>query len=111
MPRKRVVMLDQEEDIISYEHHIQGRFVRVLVGHGSIMPDGSFSASIEQNYENIMIQDEAYDSLLSENDTKPQGVFRKDDLWEFVDIVRDNVIAERQSILKKDNEIVIGKNE
>ncbi|NBQ68747.1 MAG: hypothetical protein EBU46_07915 [Nitrosomonadaceae bacterium] len=98
MARKRTVLVDQDEDIVAYEHHLPGKFVRVAIGFGTIMPDDSFVVAENQNYENFIIQDVAYDSLMAANDTKPEGVFRKNDLWIFVDIWRQKLIAERQAI-------------
>lgn len=95
MARTRELIVDQEEDIVAYEHHLPGRFVRVLVGFGMVMADGSFVVSENQNYENFIIQDVAYDALMAATDKKPAGVFRKEDLWQFVDIGRQNLINER----------------
>ena len=98
MARTRELIIDQDEDIVAYEHHLPGRFVRVLVGFGTAMADGSFVASENQNYENFIIQDTAYDALMAATDKKPAGVFRKDDLWQFVDVGRQKIMAERQAI-------------
>ena len=98
MPRQRTVIVDQDEDIVSYEHHLAGKFVRVLVGFGTAMPDGSFIPSEDQNYENYIIQEPAYSALMAATDTKPAGVFRKDDLWQYIDIGRQKMIDERQAI-------------
>lgn len=104
MGRKREVLVDQDEDIVAYEHHLPGQFVRVLVGFGAVMPDGSFVAADEQNYENFIVQGDAYDDLMAATDIKPQGVFRKDDLWKFVDIGRSNALAEREKIKQETEE-------
>jgi|GEM_PF-1814763 len=98
MSRRREVILDQDEDIVAYEHHLPGRMVRVMVGFGTIMPDGEFKAAEEQNYENFIIQGVGYDNLMAPTETKPAGVFRKEDLWQFVDQGRANVVAEREKI-------------
>lgn len=102
MARKREVILDQDEDIAAYEHHLQGKFIRVFVGFGVNTPDG-FQFSEGQNYEQITIQTEAYDNLLAATDTKPAGVFRKEDLWPIVDIARQNVLTEREKAAKASN--------
>lgn len=104
MGRKREVLVDQDEDIVAYEHHLPGQFVRVLVGFGTAMSDGSFVAADEQNYENFIVQGDAYVSLMAATDTKPQGVFRKDDLWKFVDIGRSSALAEREKIKQETEE-------
>lgn len=101
MSRKREVILDQDEDIVAYEHHLPGRMVRVMVGFGTIMPDGEFKAAEEQNYENFIIQGVGYDNLMAATETKPAGVFRKEDLWQFVDLGRANVVAEREKIMQE----------
>lgn len=98
MPRERTVIVDQDEDIVCYEHNLAGNFVRVLVGFGTAMPDGSFVPSENQNYENFIIQSPAYEDLMAATETKPAGVFRKNDLWKYIDIVRQKIISERQAI-------------
>lgn len=106
MARTREVILDQDEDIVYYEHHLVGKFVRVAVGFGAAMPDGSFVAAESQNYEQFTIQDKAYDDLMAATDTKPAGVFRREDLWRYVDIGRAAAIAEReQMILAKEEQV------
>lgn len=98
MPRERTVIVDKDEDIVSYEHHLPGKFVRVLVGFGAAMPDGSFVPTENQNYENFLIQSPAYEDLMAATETKPAGVFRKDDLWKYIDIGRQAIMAERQAV-------------
>lgn len=98
MPRLREQILDNYEDIVSYEHHIAGRFVRVLVGFGTALPDGGFLVAESQNYDNFIIQGDAYEDLMAAKGKKPAGVFRKDDLWQFVDVGRQKIMAERQAI-------------
>lgn len=98
MARKREVIVDQDEDIVSYEHNLVGKFVRVLLGFGLAMPDGSFAAAEGQNYENYIIQGAAYESLMAATDSKPLGVFRKEDLWTYVDIGRAGFLAERETM-------------
>jgi len=98
MARVRAVIVDQDEDIVAYEHHLSGKFVRVLVGFGTAMPDGSFVSAENQNYESYMIQGVAYDSLIAASDAKPAGNFRKNDLWPFVDIGRAKMVEDRQKI-------------
>lgn len=96
--RKREIILDQDEDIVAYEHNLSGGFVRALVGFGTKMPDGSFMPSDGQNYENIIIQGQDYVDLMAETETKPANVFRREDLWVYVDIARTNFLAERERI-------------
>lgn len=100
MGRKREVILDSDEDIVSYEHHISGKFVRLLIGYGLSNEDGSFTPSEGQNFESVVIQGLDYETLLAETDTKPAGVFRKEDLWDYVDIARVNFLADREKAKK-----------
>lgn len=85
MGRKRTVIVDQDEDIISYEHNLASGFVRVLVGIGTTLPDGNFMAADNQIYETIMIQDSDYNDLMSSKGDKPAKTFRRADLWQYVD--------------------------
>lgn len=96
MGRKREIIIDEDEDVVAYEHHLSGKFVRILVGFGTAMPDGSFVAAESQNFENFIVQGEAYETLLAATETKPAGVFRKGDLWNFVDLGRAAMKAERE---------------
>lgn len=88
MGRKRQVIVDQDEDIISYEHNLASGFVRVLVGIGTTLSDGNFMAAENQVYETIMIQSSDYDSLMTGKGDKPAKTFRRSDLWEYVDLIR-----------------------
>lgn len=101
MARKREVLIDEDEDIVYYEHSITGKFVRVMVGIGTKMADGSFVAADNQNFENVIIEGQNYDNLMSANGNKPLGVFRKDDLWDFVDIGRAKFLTERSQLKEK----------
>lgn len=95
------------EDIVSFEHYI-GSWVKVLVAKGAI-ENGSFIPFPNQTYEVVNILDVPgitqsmtdvivrepqldYQDLMSANPTwapqKPEGVFRKEDLWHFVDLIR-----------------------
>lgn len=95
------------EDIVSFEHQVD-RFVRVLVGKG-IVVEGKFQPLPSQTYESFTISDSPaqinsmtdevikeaqldYQELMSAYPTwspqKPAGVFRKEDLWHFVDLIR-----------------------
>lgn len=95
------------EDIVSFEHHI-GSWVRVLIGKGTVQ-DNLFIPNPNQVYEVVNILDKPgitqsmtdtvikepqldYQELMSANPSwapnKPGGVFRKEDLWHFVDLIR-----------------------
>jgi len=106
----RQVIVPQQtvtEDIISFEHQVD-RFVRVLVGKGTVV-DNKFQPFPSQTYESFTISDSPaqinsmtnevtkeaqldYQELLSAypvwSPQKPAGVFRKEDLWHFVDLIR-----------------------
>lgn len=101
MARKRAIIVDEDEDIVAYEHALGSGFVRVLVGFGTIMPDGSFLPAPEQNYENFLIQGSDYETLMAGTDTKPAGVFRKDDLWPFVNIGRQKAKEEHEAYINR----------
>ena len=88
MGRKRQVVLDQDEDIVSYEHNLAGKFVRVLVGIGSNLPDGEFAVAESQTYETYIIQDADYVDLMAGKGDKPAKTFRRSDLWQYVDSAR-----------------------
>jgi ABC-type Fe3+-citrate transport system substrate-binding protein len=102
MARERTVILDADEDIISYEHHIYGRFIRILVGFGVRDTDGKFTPSENQNYEQIIITGPEYDDFMSAKGDKPANQFRKEDLWQPVDFMRDDVIAKRDAVLQEE---------
>lgn len=93
------------EEIVNIDHNL-GNFVRLMVGKG-IETNGKFELLPNQNLETIVIanipngitnEDGSktdilyYQELMSPNPVwapnKPAGVFRKDDLWHFVDLLR-----------------------
>ena len=88
MGRKRQVVIDQDEDIVSYEHNLAGKFVKVLVGIGSTLPDGEFAVAESQTYGTYIIQDADYVDLMAEKGDKPAKTFRRNDLWQYVDSER-----------------------
>lgn len=98
MARSRTVILDADEDIISYEHHIYGRYIRILVGFGVRNANGVFTPSENQNLEQIIITGHEYDEFMKAKGNKPAEEFRREDLWLPVDLMREVVIAERASI-------------
>ena len=100
IPQQTVV-----EDIVNIDHNL-GNFVRLMVGNG-IETNGKFELLPSQTLETIVIANtpngiinedgtktdiDDYQELLSANPTwaptKPAGVFRKEDLWHFVDLIR-----------------------
>lgn len=104
----RTVTIPQQniiEDIVSIENNYNG-FVRVIVGNGTIVND-KFELLPNQNLSVFMITDDPgiidgeniikpaklyYTDLMSANPTwapnKPANTFRKEDLWHFVDLLR-----------------------
>jgi len=97
MARIRTVIVDQDEDIISYEHHIYGKHIRILVGFGARDVDGNFTPSADQNYEQIVIAGDEYDAFMAGKGDRPAGEFRRADLWDPVDLMRADVISKRNS--------------
>lgn len=97
MARPRTVILDQDEDIVSYEHHIYGKYIRILVGFGTRDSEGNFTPSADQNYEQIVIVGDEYDAFIAGKGVRPSGEFRREDLWEPVDFMRADVIAKRNA--------------
>lgn len=91
--RERQISIGSKEDIIEYTHHV-GIIVRCLVGHGEINEYGDFIPTPSQNYEIYEISGEAYESLIAADPEtgKPAGVFRKDDLWTFIDGARNQLL-------------------
>lgn len=90
MPRPIEVVKAQEEDIVSYEHNISSKFVRVLVGKGHTLVDGTFEPHTSQTYEHFLLSGDIYKELMSKNTNKPANTFRKDDLWQYIDLYREN---------------------
>lgn len=85
MREKQILNITPYEDIISYECNYPGKFVKVLIGSGTLNAEGIFVPYENQNYEYIMIDFDNYDILMAAKGTKPANVFRKEDLWPFVD--------------------------
>lgn len=91
--RARQVNFGSKEEIIEYTYHSDG-LVRCLVGHGEIGQDGRFVPTPSQNYEVYELTGAAFEQLMQANAKtgKPAGVFRKDDLWDFVDDARNQLL-------------------
>lgn len=98
MPRERTVILDSDEDIISFEHHIYDRFIRILVGFGVRDSAGNFTPSPNQNYEQIVIAGKEYEDFMKASGDRPANQFRKEDLWQPVDYMRAEVLAQRTAV-------------
>ena len=82
------------EDIISYECNYPGKFIKILIGIGNDDGSGNFVPLPEQNYECITLQEQEFNQLMAAGGGKPAGVFRKEDLWPFVDTIRPIIAAE-----------------
>lgn len=96
MPRIRTLLVDSDEDIISYEHHIKDKFIRILIGFGVSDASGNFTPTENQNYEQVIIAGLEYDEFMAGDKTRPANKFRKDDLWSQVDFMRNKVLADRK---------------
>lgn len=76
-----------EEISLIFEH--PGQAVRVDVG--ALDANGEFV--VPQTYKSYMIKDEDFDELMSAGPAwapnKPQGTYRNDDLWIFIDRIRN----------------------
>lgn len=77
------------EDIISYEHIESAGMARCLVGVGNVV-GGSFIPHHPQTFIMYEMTGDNYNQLVAANEStgKPQGVFRKEDLWPLIDILR-----------------------
>lgn len=96
MPRMRTLVVDSDEDIISYEHHIKDKFIRILIGFGVSDASGKFTPTENQNYEQVIIAGLEYEQFMAGDKTRPANQFRKDDLWAQVDFMRNKVLADRK---------------
>lgn len=93
MARDLTITISDKEEIISYEYHLVNKTVNVLVGVGSTDKDGNFVAQPNQTYKSYCIKDTDFDILLATKAGKPANTFRKDDLWEPIDILNSQEIA------------------
>jgi len=96
MPRIRTLVVDSDEDIISYEHHIKDKFIRILIGFGVSDTAGNFTPTENQNYEQVVIAGVEYAEFMAGDKSRPANQFRKDDLWSQVDVMRNKVLADRK---------------
>jgi len=93
MARKKVIPAVEVEEEIHAFTHTPGRGVSVAVGVGQRGPNG-FEFWRNQTFETIHIVGRDYEDLMSVDGAgllpgKPPGVFRLDDLWPFIDRIRD----------------------
>lgn len=102
MAREKTFFIGNEEDIAEYYHSVITGVVKVSVGIG-ITEEGEFKFFQPQNFEVYEITSELYNQLLSADSEKgkPAGTFRKTDLWEYIDIIRNNSTREKVSQVDK----------
>jgi len=78
------------EDIQSLDEYPKEKLIRVVVGN--VDADGIFI--VPQLFKTYEIRDEMYDELNSANPswnpTKPEGTYFNDDLWHFIDLIRQS---------------------
>lgn len=97
--RVRQINFGSKEEIIEYTHHVGG-LVRCMVGHGEINETGQFIPTPAQNYEIYEITESSYAALMAADPVsgKPADVFRKDDLWPYIDAIRNAVLNQSVAI-------------
>ena len=78
------------QEIQSFEESPTNRLIRVVVGN--LDADGKFT--VPQFFKMYEIRAEMYDELNSANPswnpTKPAGTYFNDDLWHFIDLLRQS---------------------
>lgn len=102
MSRTKTFFIGSDEDIAEYYHSVISESVRVSVGVG-FKEDGIFKFLQPQNFEVYEITGDLYDQLLESDEKtgKPQGTFRKPDLWKYIDIIRDNTSVEAVTLVRE----------
>lgn len=95
MSRTKTFFIGNNEDIAEYYHNVVTGNVKVSVGTG-IIQDNEFKFLQPQTYETYEISGEPYEQLIAadEKTGKPYGTFRKDDLWDYIDQIRQNTTVE-----------------
>ena len=78
------------EEIQSLEEYPNEKIIRVVVGN--VDADGVFI--VPQQFKNYQIYGDMYTELNSANPSwnpeKPEGTYFNDDLWHFIDILRQS---------------------
>lgn len=103
MRAKPIIEVIPYEDIISYECNFPGKFVKILVGNGTLDSNGEFTPDPDQNYEYTIIDYQDFEDLMSASESKPKNVFRKDDLWIYVDKGRQKRKEEYDKFIVKES--------
>ena len=92
MPRQKVIPAVVKEEEIHALTHVPGSHVAVAIGVGVSTPEG-FEFDADQIFETVHIVGQDYQDLMAQDGAglipgKPAGVFRREDLWPFIDRVR-----------------------
>lgn len=95
MSRVKTFFIGNNEDIAEYYHNVVTGNVKVAIGIG-VIQDNEFKFLQPQTYETYEISGETYEELIAadEKTGKPYGTFRKDDLWDYIDQIRQNTTVE-----------------
>jgi hypothetical protein len=91
MPREIVIPTETVyQEIQSLQESPQNKLIRVVVGN--VDAEGAFV--IPQYFKMYEIRAEMYDELNSANPswnpTKPAGTYFNDDLWHFIDLLKES---------------------
>lgn len=91
MPREVIIPTETVyQEIQSLEESPSSKLVRVVVGN--VDADGKFT--VPQFFKMYEIRAEMYDDLISANPTwnltKPAGTYFNDDLWHFIDLLKES---------------------
>jgi|688.fasta_scaffold1113298_2 hypothetical protein len=91
MPRKVIIPTETVyQEIQSLEESPSSKLVRVVVGN--VDADGKFT--VPQFFKMYEIRAEMYDDLISANPpwnpTKPEGTYFNEDLWHFIDLLKES---------------------
>lgn len=100
MSRTKTFFIGNNEDIAEYYHNVVTGNVKVSVGVG-VLQEGVFKFLQPQTYETYEISGDSYEQLIAadEKTGKPYGNFRKDDLWDYIDQIRQNTTVEAVTII------------
>lgn len=91
MPREVIIPTETVyQEIQSLEESPSSKLVRVVVGN--VDADGKFT--VPQFFKMYEIRAEMYDDLISANPSwnpiKPAGTYFNDDLWHFIDLLKES---------------------
>lgn len=105
------------EEIIS-DHHRIGDSVEFHVAKGFVNDKGVFEPHPNQNYEIFRVSNSLgyadYDLLMSANPDfapkKPANLYRIEDLWHFVDLIRERITVKETGGMRQQMNISIDKS-